>query len=192
MASQPKGTYTAAYFAHSLYYFPSSAALVQDFKSLLDAGVQTLLLAEWSLSITRTAALPHLLAVLLQSIDPLPQGNIRTVLSPAAYVDLTTQAGWEIVGSRTFTPVVELEDGKWETGIARSIAKERMAKKQVVQTGGERSTESVHLESLRAHVEALESSLTLAAGADGVECMNVWTAVFRPARSAGLEARVCT
>ena len=102
--------HSAAYFAHSLYYFPSSAILVQSFKSLLDAGVKTLLLAEWSLSISQPAALPHLLAVLLQSIDPLPEGNVRTVLSPAAYVDAATQAGWEVVGSRTFTPAVELED----------------------------------------------------------------------------------
>lgn len=112
MASQPIGTYTTAYFAHSLYYFPSSATLAQTFKSLLDAGIKTLLLAEWSLSISRPAALPHLLAVLLQSIDPLPEGNVRTVLSPTAYDDAAKQAGWESVGSRTFTPAVDLEDGK--------------------------------------------------------------------------------
>jgi hypothetical protein len=184
VASQPIGTYTAAYFAHSLYYFPSSATLVQSFKSLLDAGVKTLLLAEWSLSISRPAALPHLLAVLLQSIDPLPEGNVRTVLSPAAYVDAATQAGWEVVGSRTFTPAVDLEDGKWETGFARSVARNREIGKQAVQMVGERSTESVRLESLRAHADALEGSMISEAGVDGVECMNVWTAVFRPARPA--------
>jgi hypothetical protein len=181
VASQPIGTYTTAYFAHSLYYFPSSAALVQCFKSLLDAGVKTLLLAEWSLSISKHAALPHLLAVLLQSIDPISQGNVRTVLSPAAYVDVATQAGWEVVGSRTFTPNVELEDGKWETGFAKSIARKREIGKQAVQMVGERSTESVRLESLRAHADALEASMISEAGVDGVECMNVWTAAFRPA-----------
>jgi hypothetical protein len=184
VASQPTGTYTAAYFAHSLYYFPSSATLVQNFKSLLDAGVKTLLLAEWSLSISQPAALPHLLAVLLQSIDPLPEGNVRTVLSPAAYVDAAAQAGWELVGSRTFTPAVELEDGKWETGFARSVAMKREIGKQVLQMVGERSTESVRLESVRAHADALEASMISEAGVDGVECMNVWTAAFRPARPA--------
>lgn len=181
MASQPIGTYTTAYFAHSLYYFPSSATLAQTFKSLLDAGIETLLLAEWSLSISRPAALPHLLAVLLQSIDPLPDGNVRTVLSPTAYGDAATQAGWESVGSRTFTPPVDLEDGKWETRFARSVAREREIGKQIEQMEGERSTESVHLESLRAHADALEGSINSETGVDGIECMNVWTAVYRPA-----------
>lgn len=184
MASQPVGTYTTAYFAHSLYYFPSSATLVQSFQSLLDAGVQTLLLAEWALSISQPAALPHLLAALLQSIDPLPQGNVRTVLSPAAYVDAATRAGWELVGTRTFTPVGELEDGKWEAGFAREVARNGEVGEQAVQMGEERSTESVRLESLRAHADALEGSINSEAGVDGVECMNVWTAVFRPARLA--------
>lgn len=50
-----------------------------------------------------------------------------------------------------------------------------------MQMEGERSTESVHLESLRAHADALESSINSETGVDGVECMNVWTAVYRPA-----------
>ncbi len=181
MVSQPTGTYTTAYFAHSLYYFPSSTTLVQSFKSLLDAGVKTLLLAEWSLSISQPAALPHLLAVLLQSIDPLPDGNVRTVLSPAAYVDAATQAGWEVVGSSTFTPAVELEDRKWETVAARSVARKRERGKQEVQIVGETGIENVRSESLRAHADALEASLVLEVGVDGVECMNAWAAVFRPA-----------
>ena len=74
--------------------------------------MQTLLIAEWSLSISRSAALPHLLAVLLQSMDPLPEGNIRTVLSPRGYIDAAKRAGWEVVGTRTLTPAAELEDGK--------------------------------------------------------------------------------
>jgi len=123
------------------------------------------LLAEWSLSISNLAALPHLLAVLLQSIDPIPDGNVRTVLSPASYIDAATQAGWKIVGSRTFTPAKEVEDGKWETGIARSVAQES----------------KVCAEGMNAHAAALQASLTSEACSEGVECMQVWTAVFRPA-----------
>lgn len=180
VALQPSGTYRTAYFAHSLYYLPSSTTIRQTFKSLLDAGVTTLLLAEWSLSISRPAALPHLLAVLLQSTDPLPEGNVRTVLSPAAYIDAAMQAGWEIVGSRTITPEGGLQDGKWEAGFARLVSQKRGIAEQVMQTGGERSSGSIHLESLRAHADALEASMD-DSGVDGVECMDVWTAVFRPA-----------
>ena len=124
------------------------------------------------------AALPHLLAVLLQSIDPLPAGNVRTVLSPAAYIDAATQAGWEVVGTKTFAPIRGLEDGKWESGFARSIAREKNIGKHAMQLSGERSAESVHLESLRAHADALESAIP-EAGLGGVESMDVWTAVFR-------------
>jgi hypothetical protein len=161
--SQPLGAYSTAYFAHSLYYFPSFAALVDNFKALIHAGTKTLLLAEWSLSISSLAALPHLLAVLLQSIDPIPDGNVRTVLSPAAYVDAAMRAGWNLVGSGTFTPAKELEDGKWETGFARSVAKES----------------KVYEEGMKAHAGALEASLTSEACSNGVECMQVWTAVFK-------------
>jgi hypothetical protein len=76
---------------------------------------------------------------------------------------------------------MELEDGKWETGFAKSIARKREIGKQAVQMVGERSTESVRLESFRAHADALEASMVSEAGVDGVECMNVWTAAFRPA-----------
>jgi SAM-dependent methyltransferase len=184
VASQPVGTYTAAYFAHSLYYFPSSATVVQTFRSLLDASVQTLLIAEWSLSISRSAALPHLLAVLLQSMDPLPEGNIRTVLSPRGYIDAAKRAGWEAVGTRILTPAAELEDGKWEVRFAREVAGNRQIVEKIVQMDEERSEESVRLETLRAHADSLEASM-VEVGAEGVECMNVWTAVLRPAGSSG-------
>jgi SAM-dependent methyltransferase len=176
VASSPIGTYSVAYLAHSLYYFPSFSSLVQTFKSLLDAGVRTLLLAEWALSISRLAALPHLLSVLIQSMEPLTEGNVRTVLSPAAYVNAATQAGWDVVGSQTFMPAADLEDGKWEAKTAREIGK------QVVHAVSDRSPESVQLESLKAHADALERSMSPDAGVDGVECMDVWTAVFQPAR----------
>jgi hypothetical protein len=179
---QPKGTYRVAYFAHSLYYFPSSAVLAETFKSLLDAGVKTLLLAEWALSISQPAALPHLLAALLQSMSPLLDGNIRTVLSPAAYTDAARQAGWQLVGSRTIAPRAELDDGKWETGIAKSITKEMGFEMQVAQKPAERTLESIRLESLRAHADALEASMASipSAKVDGVRCMDVWMAVFEP------------
>ena len=119
-------------------------------------------------------------------MDSLPEGNIRTVFPPAAYADTATQAGWEIVGSRTFTLAADLEDGKWETGCARSVAKTSEIGGQAVLMVGEKSIESVHLESLRAHADALEISMISEVEADGIECMNVWTAAFRstaPAKS---------
>jgi hypothetical protein len=115
-------------------------------------------------------------------MDPLPEGNIRTVLSPRGYIDAAKRAGWEVVGTRTITPAAELEDGKWEVRFAREVA----GNSQVVQMDGEWSEESVRLGTLRAHADSLEASI-VEVKAEGVRCMNVWTAVLRPAgSSAGL------
>lgn len=126
--------------------------------------------------------MPHLLAVLLQSVSPLPESNVRTVLSPRAYIEAAVEAGWVHVCSETFTPAAELEDGKWETGLARMAVKESKVGQGLMRLGEERSAESVRLESLRAHSHALESSIASLGGVERVECMDVWTAVFRPAR----------
>lgn len=180
--SHSKGTYSVAYFAHSLYYFPSSSTLVETFRSLLEAGVKTLLVAEWALSISRLAALPHLLAVLLQSMHPLPDGNIGMVLSPDAYIDAARQAGWELIGHKTSTPGAELEDGKWETGIAKTIVRDLGLETQTSQEIGHKVLKSGHLESLKTHADALAASIARLpkTTVDEVECMDVWTAVFKP------------
>jgi hypothetical protein len=175
VASQPAGTYQVAYFGISLFYFPSTAVIIQTFKAMRDAGVKSLLLAEWSLKVSRPAALTHLLAVLLQSVDPDPTGNVRTVLSPAAYINAAKQAEWELVGSRTFTPVEGLEDGRWETDIARSMLKKIESSPDV-----ERNADSIRHDSLRAHYAAMEASMDHEKGLKGVESMDIWTAVFKP------------
>lgn len=115
-------------------------------------------------------------------MDPLPEGNIRTVLPPCGYIDAAKRAGWEVVDTRTLTPAAELEDGKWEVRFAREVARNRQIGEKAVQMDGERSEESVRLETLRAHADSLEASM-VEVGAEGVQCMNVWTAVLRPASS---------
>lgn len=157
---------------------PSAATIISTFTALREAGVQSLLLAEWGLSTSRATALPHLLAVLLQSVDPIPEGNVRTVLSPAAYISAAKEAGWTLVADSTISPSTELEDGKWEVLAARSVVKTHQLE-QVGAQHDERSAEAVKIEALRAHAAALESSLP-GAKVDNVAAMNVWTAVFRP------------
>lgn len=157
----------------------SSTILVETFTALRVAGVKSLLLAEWALSISSPAALPHLLAVLLQSVDPLPEGNVRTVLSPTAYIDAAREAGWELIASKTITPDFDLEDGKWEVYQARSITKQRCLD-EIVFRSDERSLEGIRNETLKAHAAAMERSIP--DGETGkVASMDVWTAVFRPA-----------
>lgn len=179
IASQVHGAYSTAYFAHSLYYFPSAAALLQTFKSLRGAGVHTLLLAEWSLSISSLAALPHLLSVLLQSIAPTEDGNIRTVLSPESYIDLAKQAGWELVGYRIITPSDKLEDGKWESRFAREVAENVESDQLETLTNSERNDETVRLASVRAHASAFEASVRAVGDVENTRCMDVWAAVFK-------------
>lgn len=125
------------------------------------------------------AALPHLLSVLLQSIEPLEEGNIRTVLSPESYIDLAKQAGWDLVGYSTITPSDKLEDGKWESRFARDVAGNAKSDQLKVLTKGERSDDIVRLTSIRAHADAFEASVRAVGDIDRIQCMDTWTAVFK-------------
>lgn len=168
VSSQPSGTYSVAYFAHSLYYLPSVETVRNTLRSLRESGLQTLLLAEWALECPRFEAIPHLLATLAQSIKPLPSGNVQTVLSPKQYVDVARSAGWEVVGQGIFNPIDGLEDGKWEANIVmRAVQREEGNQAGV--------GESAHRQALQIALEKI--------GMGNVQSMNVWAAVLRPSKT---------
>ena len=175
VSSSPHGFYSTAMFAHSLYYMPSTVTLTQTFKALREAGVKQLLLAEWALSTSRSTALPHLNAVLLQSVDPMPDGNVRTVLTPSEYIAVAKEAGWELVKSKTLTPRTDLADGIYEVRAARSI----MSSRQRDGTAASGSPEATKLKNQEVYADAMESSL-VASSEKTTTSMDVWTAVFKP------------
>jgi hypothetical protein len=177
---------------HSIYYLPTASTFTAILRALHASSAQHVFLAEWSLEASSHAqALPHLLSVLLQSVSPLPEGNIRTVLTPNDMVALAAAAGWDLVGEHVIRPDEKLADGYWEASYAQGIAKKAAAAAIVVPLSGAgqdvaaaeetRSEESIKQASVRAHGHALLSAIkALPEGkASNTRAMDVWLAVLK-------------
>ena len=166
---------------HSIYYLPTAATFGSILAALHRSGAQHVFLAEWALSIgDDLQALPHLLSVLLQSVEPLPEGNIRTVLSPSEMLKFAERAGWELVGSEIMKPADDVQDGGWEAAFSKSIARE-VFKEERALSDADRTKETIRKASIRAHGEALLQAIQqLPEGKTSkTKPMNVWAAVLK-------------
>ncbi|KDN42488.1 hypothetical protein K437DRAFT_257821 [Tilletiaria anomala UBC 951] len=166
---------------HSIYYLPTAATFGSILDALHRSGAQHVFLAEWSLSIgDDLRALPHLLSVLLQSVEPLSEGNIRTVLSPREMLKLSESAGWELIGSELMQPSDDVQDGCWEAAYSQDIARTAFEREGAL-SEAERTEEIVRKASIRAHGEALLQAIQqLPEGkASRTKPMNVWVAVLK-------------
>lgn len=110
-----------AVLIHSLYYFSSRTQISELFETLFQLpSIQRLLIAEYALSVSRDDQIPHVLAAkalgaLSESLDPASNtSNIRTLVTPDEIRSLALGAGWSLANEGTFTPVNELQDGRWE------------------------------------------------------------------------------
>ncbi|KAK1506143.1 SAM-dependent methyltransferase [Colletotrichum tamarilloi] len=127
LASHPSSAFDAATLCHSLWYFPSGAAITSLFKVLYKPNVSKLCFAEYALKARTPAQKPHELAVAAQkrfyalragaekgfSLD---QGNVRGALAPEEIVKLAEGAGWK-VRERGVVDTPGLLDGAWEVGV---------------------------------------------------------------------------
>ncbi|CAD6911386.1 unnamed protein product [Tilletia controversa] len=99
-SKKPEGTPTisfeAAVVVHSLFYFPSEAALFESLTILRKANppIKHLCLAEWALTTSNPTAIPHLLAIFAQSFLPKADANVQTIFSPVQLKKLAERAGW--------------------------------------------------------------------------------------------------
>lgn len=123
LARHPAGHFTSLVVSACLWYFSSEQQVVQAFEAAHAHGVRYMLLAEWALHASSPAAMPHLLAALLQDQAPVEQGNIRLLLDPDTIKRLARQAGWRLASERTIVPAKALHDGRWETGAAMAEAR---------------------------------------------------------------------
>ncbi|KXH42362.1 SAM-dependent methyltransferase [Colletotrichum nymphaeae SA-01] len=126
LASHPSSTFDAATLCHSLWYFPSGAAISSLFEALYTSNVSKVCFAEYALKARTPAQKPHELAVAAQkrfyelragaekgfSLD---QGNVRGALAPEEIVKLAEGAGWK-VRERGVVDTPGLLDGAWEVG----------------------------------------------------------------------------
>jgi SAM-dependent methyltransferase len=147
--------------AHSIFYFASEdylARLLRQIRSLAsgrEAGSTRLVVAEWGMRASNPAAEAHVLAAKAQGVNPLPDGNVRVVITPEKIKEIALGCDWRLIKEH-WVEAPDLDDGQWEVGLARETAH-----------GGQTSPLLVEME--RA-VEKLQGGR---AGA-----MDVWTAVF--------------
>lgn len=160
--------------SHSSWYFPSTQVLTASFKSIREAGVKHLLLAEWAMTASHPNALPHLLSVLLQGQSPVEGGNVQTALSPEQMKKVAADSGWKVKRELTFLPAEKLQDGGWEVYMAREAAHEAAK----ADAGGD-EVKAKLLQSVQATRYAMEEAA--ARYGKQTRSMDVWTAVLIPA-----------
>ena len=123
-------------------------------------------IAEWGLQVSRIGAIPHLLAVLAQSLVKSEVANVRLVLPPKLVKQLAQEAGWTLHHEQTL-PSPRIKDGIWEVQAALAI-----------KSNGA-SNESSNSFAMDQHLEALQLAVDATGGASNVQTMDVWAAVFK-------------
>lgn len=158
----------ALVMAHCFYYLPSFDTLDEIFASCRQANVRTLLLAEWALKASTMEGVPHVLAVLTQSIHPAVEGNIRTVFTPDAIIASAEANGYCLTHSKMIPSPEGMQDGQWEVDISRDVVKQALKEDGM----------EVRNRALRTHVEAMNASIPGDGKSKSVKCMDVWAAAF--------------
>jgi hypothetical protein len=132
-------------------------------------------IAEYALSVSSNSAFPHLLSAFTQNAlflrNPSSLSNIRTVLSPAAIIEIAENAGLHLLTSGTITPSLNLLDGYWEVETVKST--------EFLEEINEKITDINEKFAIYAMRDAMISALeTLKLENKKPSTMNVWTAVF--------------
>ena len=149
--------------AHSIFYMASHDYLLELFRSLSQffSGKKTkVLIAEWGMRASVPAAEAHVLAARAQATNPKTDGNVRTLVLPEQIKELAGLAGWEM-GKEVWIEAPDVADGKWEVGLARTMALE------------EKSIDAEARDFLE-----MERVVGQLGGVEDVRSMDVWTGVF--------------
>ncbi|EFQ32918.1 SAM-dependent methyltransferase [Colletotrichum graminicola] len=125
LAAHPSASFDYATLCHSLWYFPSAAAVSALFEALHSSGrVGRLCFAEYSLKASTPSQKPHEMAVAVQRRFhqlrgdrgfTLSQANVRGALDPDDMVTLAQGAGWKLK-KRGVVDTPGMLDGQWEVG----------------------------------------------------------------------------
>ncbi|VUC32628.1 unnamed protein product [Clonostachys rosea] len=116
-------SWDVAVLAHCIWYFKSPEELGKIFRAL--AGrVKKICIAEYALTATAPAAVPHVLATLaraaLESQRPESDENVQNILSPDAIKGVGKESGWKLEHEGLLVPQSGLQDGFWEVGTVHS------------------------------------------------------------------------
>ncbi|RKO83280.1 hypothetical protein BDK51DRAFT_23609 [Blyttiomyces helicus] len=156
----PPTKYDIAVLAHSAWHTPNLYETLAALSSL----TSRLCIAEWSLSSSSGAGLPHILAVLAQAVIA-PRNT--SVVSPIGIKQMAREGGWMLETEAFVTPHEELRDARREV---EALGSERF-RTDLEGVGDEKRVGAV-----RALVDA--ARMGLREGGD-VPCMDVWCGVFR-------------
>ncbi|OCK85005.1 S-adenosyl-L-methionine-dependent methyltransferase [Lepidopterella palustris CBS 459.81] len=168
-----KEAYDIAVLAHCIWYFPSQNVL-KGILAALRGKAKRICIAEYALSASHPAAMPHVLTALaratLEAHKTKSQANIQTVLSPTGISRIAEEAGWKLVSETMITPDEDLDDGRWETG---NVTNEKFLRKIDKAAAEERVR--VLIQAMRDAVIAAVKGL----GDERVRTMDVWIAEFQ-------------
>ncbi|ROW05056.1 hypothetical protein VSDG_00637 [Cytospora chrysosperma] len=165
-------------FGYSIWYFSSPHILTRTLQEACQYS-QSVLIAEYSLSASLPAQVPHLLAALADNALESFRGeeskrNIRCALSPRQITDLAAEIGWVLAKEEIATPLPKQIDAKMEV---RMVIKSRLFRADlddVVSRMGPKIGIMLHsmIDAVTASVERLEGGL------DNARNMDVWIARF--------------
>jgi hypothetical protein len=165
--------YDFAVLAHCTWYFPSQHVLLDILCALRDKA-RRVCIAEYALSASDPAAVPHVLAALttatLEVHNSTSTANIQTVQSPAAIAAIAEEAGWRLISAAQFLPEEGLLDGSWEV----SAVKREAFLEEIDQSTSEERVR-VLVRSMR---DSVIGSLSELDDAAKVRTMDVWVAQF--------------
>ncbi|OCL01895.1 S-adenosyl-L-methionine-dependent methyltransferase [Glonium stellatum] len=167
-------TYDVAVLVHSIWYFPSQDILI-DILRALRGKAKRVCIAEYALSASIPAAMPHVLAALtratLEAHKRVSDENIQTALAPARITAIAEETEWKLVHQMVITPHEGLLDGSWEVG---TVKREEFLAEIDSAVYDERV--KVLLWSMRA---AVLNSLATLGPEVGARTMDTWVAEFK-------------
>lgn len=123
LASNPDKSWDYVVLAHCIWYFASPDTL-NTMLAALKGRASKLLVAEYALTATERAAVPHVLAAVaratVEAHDKDSAANIRCLLGPNSIRESAKSAGWTLEEEDTIVPEPALLDGSWEIGTVKS------------------------------------------------------------------------
>ncbi|KAL2211988.1 hypothetical protein CC79DRAFT_1329305 [Sarocladium strictum] len=179
---QAPGSFDAACFMHSLWYFSSADEVRDVFSALAESQVKRVYIAEWAGTASRPEQEAHLLAFQAQkklyNMRPvegesrLHDQNVRGALLPEELFDVAAQAGGYKVARRgSLAAPDDVLDGVWEAGYVTSDDYTQCTLEL-------KDLESTKKEELLAYQGKVKEAVEKAGGKKGVRCMDVTWAVL--------------
>ncbi|CAG9947757.1 unnamed protein product [Clonostachys rosea f. rosea IK726] len=166
-------SWDVAVLAHCIWYFKSPEELGKIFRAL-SKRVKKICIAEYALTATAPAAVPHVLAVLaraaLESQRPESDENVQNILTPDAIKTVGKASSWNLEHEGLLVPQPGLQDGFWEVGTVHSDG---------FLEDVEAHVQNPRLNSyLKSSRDAVIAATSLHGGLKAVLTMDVWLGTF--------------